>query len=384
MEEDKIFDFNYIIVSCIFDTQKRSGLSYKRTGEKYCHLFNYVNNLNLPTILFIESHLIDKIKPREGLIIIKKELEELNTFKKIDPIKETLRPTQNEARLDAYYTSVINSKIELLYEASNYIKEKGLNFSHLLWLDSGISHVGTVPREQFLNDIKLHIYKDKITLVMMMATTPNEIKNEEAYLSVNRGKIAAGLLIVPTDLIDWFNNLMIEQFNKCINIYKRMCMEEQLMSILTVNYPEKFEYIFSDYWMLPNLRYINNRIHIIIANLAYCREHSLLDTGYKILLRLINSLNYARSLCSHHELCQILYDGQIICFYKNRELSKKLGMFLAYLYYTNVHCKAWIDCKYDHIKNNLKFSDVDIDKKEDFTDDKILPLDEEGLLWNSQ
>jgi len=159
-------------------------------------------------------------------------------------------------------------------------------------------------------------------------------------------------------------------------------MEEQLMSILTVKYTEKFEYIFSDYWMLPNLRYINNRINIIIRNLSYSREHSLLDIGYKILTKLINSLNYARSLCSHHELCQILYDGQIICFYKNKDLSKKLASFIGYLYYNNIQCKAWIDGRYDHIKNNLKFSDVDIDKKEEFIDEKILPLDSDGLLWN--
>lgn len=375
---------NVVIISCIFDVQKRTKLDYKRTGMKYCHLFNYVNNLNLNTILFIEPHLIEFIKRRSGLILVEKNLEDLKTYKLMEPIKDTLKCPDNAPNVELYFSSVVNSKAELLTEANDYLSELD-NFrkiTHLIWLDAGIAHVGTIPENKFIDNIKMNIYKDKITTVMMKATSPNEIKNEEKYLSINHGKIAAGLCIVPINLVDWYQENLYHKFKNCVTNYNRFCIEEQLISILTVNYPGKFEYIFSDYWMLPNLVYITNRLDTVIKNLSYCRENSLLDIGYLILIKLLNSLNYARSLCSNHELCQILYDGQIISFYKNKELSKKLSFFLAYLYYNNIDCKSWINYKYSHIRDNLKFSEVDIDKKEEFTDEKILKLDVEGLLWN--
>lgn len=368
----------YTLVSCIFDIQKRSQSSGKRTGVTYADLFNYVNDIGLPTILFVESHLIDKIKKRDGLVIVPKNLEDLDTYKLINSMSNLKKP-HNAQNLNPWFTSVINSKLSLMKEALQYVEDS--DTSHLVWIDAGIAHVGTIPKDKFIEDISINLYPDKITLVMMKATTANEIENLPEYYNYNRGKIAAGLSIVPITLINWFESSVKELFNKAILEFNIMCLEEQFMSVLTVKYPQIFEYIFSDYWLLYNLRYISDRIRTVIMNLIYCRSNGLTHMGSKILKQLLKSLEYSKTTCSINEFCEILYNGQIIEYYVNKNLSKKLGLFLGYLYYNNTDGNKWMQQYLDNIKNNLKFVDINLLDPLLFTNEKILLIDDTKLLW---
>lgn len=370
-----------ILVTCLFDVKSRGDDKGRRSINIYKNLLQYLLDLNLPLFIYTDINLnINK----DNIHIINKNIEDLSTYKFIKSSGNLdLKYPGNAKPPDIYYYSIINSKLDLLKETKEYLDQTQIysDKKHLIWIDSGIAHVGTIPRERFMDDIKLHIYEDKITLVMMVGTSSQEISNLREYLSVNRGKIAAGLMIIPIKMIEEFQ-LQLEQLNKkIITDYNLLCIEEQLISVLTVTHGSQFEYIFTDYWMLSNLRYITNRISTVIMNLEHCRSQGMVDLGYKILLKLLDSISYGRCTCIPYEVFTILYNGQIISFYKDRDLSKKLGLFLGCLYYNRSDAYTWIKQRFDNIKSNISFLGLDLSDSTQFEEEYVYSLDDTHILW---
>ena len=385
-------DHNFLIVTCIFDVKKRLPTFFKRNVDKYITLFNYILDLNLPVILFTEDHIIERIKKVDNLYIINKNLEDLKSYKLLSSINKNLKPPLN-FNLDKYYCSVINSKVELMSEVSDLLSDQKKlidfknaynlqNLTHLVWLDAGISHVGTIIRDNFIEGINFNSYKDKITVTMMNATSESEINNLDTFLSYNREKIAAGLSIIPINMIEWYKTEIFNLFSSVIYDLDRMCLEEQLIPILIVKNNNKFNYIYSYYWVLPNLINITSDINVIINNLTYCRNNNMIDLAFNILSKLLSSISKSKYKLSPIELLKILYDGQIISYYKNTELSKKLGILIGYLYYYNDTGKNWINEKFDNIKSNLSFVGINLEIKDNFSEGKILNEDIDGYLWS--
>src|SRR5436190_20396747 len=218
----------YCIVTSIFDIKKLyPGLNRWRSTERYIKLFEYISDLNKPTVMFIESHLIDRIKPRDNLYIIGYQLEELPSYKKIKNLNDLLS-VKNGPHVNKEFTAVINDKFHLLSEAKKFTSSLNLNYTHFIWMDSGISHLGTIPKEQFDDDIKLNIFNEQITIYLMKAIHPDEIKNLKNHLEYSQGKVAATLSIFPSKMIEWYLQEYTKLFEYSIYELKLMCFEEQL------------------------------------------------------------------------------------------------------------------------------------------------------------
>lgn len=370
---------SYVIITGIFDIKRRDPDFKKRSVEKYLFLFKWVHELNIPTILYIEDHLVDKIKPRENLIIIPINLEDLPNYQKINNVTYELS-YPDVCYVTSHYASVISSKTYLIKKSMEYIKEHKSQWinSHLIWLDAGIAHVGTIPREEFINHLQYHIH-NRIVFPMLTATAPSEIADIPKFLGTNYSKIAAGLMIIPWHSVDWFTTEVQKWFDYSIDELKQFCLEEQLIAIMTVTDGHRFNYIFSDYWFLMNLRKTRTRIYTAIRNLSHCRQHSLHDLGMKILDSLLRSIKNARYDIMYGEICELLYEGQIISYYKDRHLCISLSKMIHYLYHYQRHCRFYFD-KIPELKSNLKFCNIDLDYIEEAID-----LDPElsVYIWNA-
>jgi len=49
------------------------------------------------------------------------------------------------------------------------------------------------------------MYPDKVTVVMMMAISPEEIKDIDKLVENNKEKIEVGLSIIPKTMLKWYN-----------------------------------------------------------------------------------------------------------------------------------------------------------------------------------
>jgi hypothetical protein len=369
---------NYTIVTSIFDIKKyHPGCNRWRSTERYIELFGYINDLNLKTVLFIDAHLKDKISPREGLIIIPYNLEDLPSYKKIKDL-EGLRPVGNGPHVNKMFTSVITDKFYLMKLAISHTSS-----THLIWMDSGISHLGIIPREEFISNIQTLIFPDKITVYLMKAIHPDEIKDLANHLQYSKGKIAATLSIFPVNMINWYVSEINELFDYTINELKLMCFEEQFMGVILAKYPDKFDFFYGDYvGILKNLKYVTTNIHIVIQNLVYCRDKKLNDTGYKIILKLIESISQSKTHIDYSNFCELCYNAQILCFYVDKELSIYFGHMLGFLYHNTPDGHKYVTTRYNNIKDNLSFVGLNLDNNEYFNEKNIIELDTHDLLWS--
>ena len=348
----------FVLVSAILKLDKTN----KRNIDTYISLFRWIHDLNIPTILYIDPSAADRIKPRKNLYIIPTEVNTLPNIQKITSLTDPHNiKIPDNFKASPYYFGVISSKMYLLEQSKIYIMKNMPEHEnkHLVWIDAGIAHVGTIEKDEFDKDIQ-NVLNDKINLTMMGATSESEITNLPLFLSSNRGKIAGGLIAVPWNKITWFSNEITYLFDYSINILKQYCLEEQFFAIISVKHKSEFKFIYSDYWVLYNLKYIKVNIQTVINNLVRCSANGLIDIGIDILYSLMKSINKGRSNVTRDQICQILLGGFIISYYKDIELCKKIGKLIHYLYHHQSECKGII-VKNANAKTNLKFIDIDLD-----------------------
>lgn len=370
----------YYLITAIFDIKKwYPGLNRWRSAFKYIEMFNYFYDLDIPTILFIEEHLRDKIKPSKNLHIITKNLNELPAYQLL--LGKDLNPISNAPHLNIHFTGVINSKAYLLNEAKKYLLNNLCQFTHLVWLDAGIGHIGTIKPIEFKENIKIHLH-DKIMNVLMTSVYADEVKDLDTYLQYTRGKIAAGIIVIPINMIEWYHQELWTHYVYSVEKLGLLCFEEQIMSIPVGRYPEKFDFSYSDYiGIMKNLRYITCDLFCVLRNLGFCREHSLLDIGMKIIKLILESLSRAQLFISDTDCCIFLYNAQIISFYKDKELCKMLGLMLGYMCHNNIDGKKWVTDKLGNVKQNLSCIGLNLDSQELFNEEKIFEIDKYDFMW---
>lgn len=371
---------DYYLVTAIFDVKRHyPGVNRWRSASKYIELFNYFYELKLPTILFIEDHLVDKIKPADHLHIISKNMTDLPAYQYIKD-KNNLSPIINGKHLNKEFTSIINSKIYLMNEAKKIVQHDN-KITHLVWLDAGIGHIGVIEPEEFKSDIALHLHENKIMNVLMKGVTRGEVENLSSYLQWSKGKIAAGLITVPLNMVEWYHNELWNHYIYSVDELKLLCYEEQLMSIPVGRYPDKFDFSFSDYGLLKNLRYIKHELSTVLTNLTFCRENGLSIPALKMVRLILTSVNKGKLYISKEDCCQFLYDAQIVTFYHDSTTSKMMGIFLGYMYYYTEEGKRWIDARFNNIKDNLKYVNLDLENADLFEECKTFELDVYDFLW---
>lgn len=383
-------DTNFVLVTSLIYTDKRPINHLKRSPVEYLYLFKYIQYLNVPTILFCSEKYIKDVPKHDQMIIIPKEIEELKSYKflidnNVDISK--LKSPVNSGDVDIYYSSIINSKISLMNEAKIYLNDNQLysNLTHLVWLDAGISHVCSISKKSFIKGINYNMYNDKITLIKSVSTHAKEIVDIDEFLRVNRGKMAAGLSIVPTNMLEWYDIETEKLFHDAVLKYNRSCMEEQLIPILTLLHKENFEFIYAGCKFLLNLRRIKCELFIIIYNLKYCQMNDLLNDGYKLLIKILKDISHGKYLYNENELFSILYYGQIITYYEDKDMCKKLSYLIGYVYHRYVRGKyhefhSLIDEKFEHIKKNISYVGYDLSNKENFPENLLLSIDDTRIL----
>lgn len=374
---------SHCIITSIFDIKiLYPGLNRWRSAERYIKLFEYVVSLDVPTVLFIEPHLRDRIKHKKNLYVIEYSLVDLPSYKKIKDISDLIS-VGNGPHVNKEFTAVINDKFYLLSHGKKFLEDLNLHFDHFIWMDSGIAHLGTIPKEKFRDSIDKLLFKDKIVVYLMKAVDPNEIKNLEEHLKYSRGKIAATLSIFPCDTIDWYFSEYTKLFDYAISELKLMCFEEQLMGVLIGMYPNKFEYMYGDYvGLLKNMIHIETNMRTVISNLIFCREKGINDIGYKIVLKFIDTIEGTKNYIDFNDFFELCYNAQIICYYTNKKLSIYFGKLLGFLYYNTLQGNKIIKDRYNNIFNNLKYVDINLADEDEFTERKIIEFDTYNLLWS--
>jgi hypothetical protein len=371
---------NYVLVSGLFNLDGGS----KRSADTYISLFQWIHSLGIPTILYIDSDLSHKIKPRKELYVIPTDKSSLLNIQKIDSLDKDIDMKQLRnsiyTNVSPYYYGIISSKTNLLHNAKEYIINNLPKHveKHLIWIDSGISHVGTISKSEFKNNIK-YIIHDKINMTVMDTTSTSEIKDINNFLSMNRGKIAGGLISVPWNKIEWLKNEIDKLFDYSIYELKQYCLEEQFYAILIVKYREQFKFIYSDYWIMYNLKYIKARINTVINMLKKCSLNGDKINGIEILHILLKSINKGRSDVSRGQVCQILLSGFVISFYKDKELCHKIGKLIHHLYHNQGECRRFI-AENTLVKHNLKFINIDLDKP---PTENVLEEDYSSYIWSA-
>jgi len=348
----------YTIISCIFDVASRNPAGTKRTVHTYLSMFKYIQRSDIDVILFIDPYLVDQIEPRPGLTIIGMKLEDLPNYKFLSDLNGM--GTLGNFTMGKEYSAVVSSKIYLMKCALEVSADK---YDHYVWLDAGISHIGTLEYRQLRADLELHMH-DKITLVQVNCINPKEMENLGDYLSKDRFKIAAGLMIVPKEEVLWFYDKLDTLYRNSITEFKRFINEEPIISVIKVMHPDKFRFLFSGFPMIRNLRYLTVETHVTINNMVACRRNNLNSTGYSILKYLLESMKHHQHSFNFEQICNILIEGQIISYYTDLELCKKLSMILIYLYRYNHNCRNILNRSVSMIKTNLRFLQLDLDKTE--------------------
>lgn len=125
---------SYTIVTS-FVLQKKD-VDNKEKINDYINRFEYIKQLNIPTILFLDNCV--SVEPTDNLKIIRTCIEETwayNFFKNILPI---LPQERNHGKDTLEYMIIQNSKAEWVYIAS-HLNPFGTDY--FVWVDFGISHV---------------------------------------------------------------------------------------------------------------------------------------------------------------------------------------------------------------------------------------------------
>lgn len=368
---------SYVLVTCIFDVKKRDQGFSKRTVARYISLFNYILSLKCKVILFTENHIIDNIPSAEGLTKISIQLEDLPIYTDICQSGVTDIP-KNLPLINRFYSTVINSKYYLLSVAKKYIDT---NITHLIWLDAGIAHVGFIAEQTFKEHIVRHIHPQLITLVMMNATFKSEVSNMKEFLNYNREKIAAGLAIVPVSDVEWLHTKLYSLYLSVLKEHKLICIEEQLLPIITLEHPEKFAYIYSYYHILRNLRYITSDLNIIIKNIVNCRANGNNKLALEILEHVLASILSNSLVPTVEQFCEIFYNAQILYYYRNKNISKRYSIYLGWMYHHNVLGRQWIEARKNNIKENISYNGVDLDTSTIFSDQVVIANDPDNIMW---
>jgi hypothetical protein len=307
----------------------------------------------------LNDEIYDKIDTHENMIKIRKNTEDLLHFQKLKNINYKLS-TKIFDRMDDSYNSIITSKINLMSESMDYINTYKTEWSgkHLLWLDAGISHVMQISKLKFIKHTNMHI-SDKITLVTLCPTDKSEVQDKKTFLHINRYRLAGGYILVPWKQIKWFSSELEKQFDYSIYELKQYCFEEQLIPIIAAENPQLVNYIFSDYWLLPNLNKIRFKINTVVMALTHCRTNGFNPMGVTILKQIMRSVAYGKCYIDKPMTSKWLYDGQIVSYYADNNLSKQLSLIIHYLYHNVLEFKTLFNNM--NTSNNIKFFGIDLD-----------------------
>lgn len=115
---------------------QRHDLSNTEKITDYLKRFEYIRNLKIPTILFLDKTL--KIEESDTLKVVYTSIEETWIYNLYKNTALQLPSSRNTVKDTAEYMFIQNSKAEWIYQSSIL---NPFNTDYFVWVDFGLSHV---------------------------------------------------------------------------------------------------------------------------------------------------------------------------------------------------------------------------------------------------
>jgi hypothetical protein len=146
---------------------------------------------------------------------------------------------------------------------------------HFAWIDCGLGHVARAP-------LRFPAPSRRIAVLQMRATGLAEITDRQAFLRVERGRIAGGFLRGDhahlAALIDTFRAELASSLALCFRPNEQM-----LLACLSARHPDLFDFYYGDYpSILLNWDRVRGDVETVFHNLFHCRGHALWPQAHAI------------------------------------------------------------------------------------------------------
>lgn len=335
------------IITCLY--QLKEQFDERRTYKNYLKQFNYIYSLGLPIIFFTEEDLISEIKKYFPLCRY-----EVISFTKLINYEEVINKNLSKQDNGFHYTT---NEFSILTNNKPYflklVKDKYPEFEHLIYLDVGIGHHTTILVSK-LKEQLLALRSNKIIVAMMKCILPNEIIDHKTFMSLNRGRICGGLVVIPKDKVDFFYDETLKYWNESIT-YEQLVLEETVWALAVAKNYDHFDFVFGSYSFLPNLAGVSKDLNIVLDSLEYARVGGLSLLGTKMVREILRGCEYINYPTQKLDLT-FWYNAQIVSYYHDKDLSLLCARMI------------WMICRRDSVeflnaKQNCSYVGIDIDQE---------------------
>lgn len=115
---------------------QKNDIGNTKKIEDYMNRFEYIRNLNLPTVVFLDKTLT--MSETENLKVVPRSVEDTWIYKFYNDKTPILPSTRNTDKDRCDYMFIINSKAEFMSKVSAI---NPFNTDYFVWVDFGLSHV---------------------------------------------------------------------------------------------------------------------------------------------------------------------------------------------------------------------------------------------------
>ena len=268
---------DYTIVTAWYDVRERENHPNKddENPEFFCNMKWYFKSAELlfnkpfPMVIFTEPRFeeyIRSVRPPEFAQITKfifrdyNELENFALFEKYQE-KHLENKIQNvtQEKFTALYKFIVNQKVNFVKDV---IMMNPFETSKFAWMDMRLHCVYDMSFEE-TTSVMDQINIDKVRLMQMTHTTPEDIYCRHDFYSWTRGKCAAGFFGGSREAVLRFCNLCKEEFINALN-ENMTPSDEMIYSFIIAYHPDLFEPYVGDYGdCLRNLLRTRGSHHLV-------------------------------------------------------------------------------------------------------------------------
>jgi len=349
------------LVSCLFDLPARENNLNRRQISEYIYRSECILSLDQSIIFYVDAKFIPYIQSKrnpEKTLIIPTSLEELPYYAYHDKIKELLDKHPIEgAKKDKYtsrYLVLISSKLTMMKDA---LERNPFKSTHFGWIDFGIR------KEMIVHAYEDRVFEDisdKIRLMMIQAYLPSDFNDLEKHLKCLKSNMSAIYMTGSRENYLKFCDLYDTEFKDILN-KNLIGSEEQIIPLITVKYPDLFEFYYGDlsyHHAFLNYKRIRGGLKMIGYTLRRFRIAKDYARCCEIGGRVWDSLQEGILVYTPEELHLVLDEYYIAAYYL--EYPKQHLAYKIAKYYVD---RALIDEKfYDvyklhqkHIQDNFSF-----------------------------
>ncbi len=271
---------DYTIVSAWYDIRNKEDNPLKEDTEMkfFCTNDHYFSsskeffNKPFPLIIFTEPKYEEKIwdsRPKDLhplTRVIVRDYDQLSQYSLFSKYEENHKNNViwnlKGEKFTALYKFMVSQKPDFVKQA---VMMNPFNTSKFAWMDMRLHCVYNMSIDE-TNRSFMDMTKDRVKIMQMAYTLPNEIENRSYFYSCTRGKVAAGFFGGYAKPLIEFANLCKEELEYCSN-NGFAPSDEMLFSYVIGKHPNLFDPYFGDY-------------SSVLRNQLYVRENSYLASKF--------------------------------------------------------------------------------------------------------